>query len=252
MEVHHQLVKLATLVPGLQESIGKTEIKKKAARELLLDPYDNTATALYLAVRSLHGIDILIWEPETLWLTLLKDGIDLPAAERNKIQAAMTLQLVPSFYWDSIAFQQVVQAFNGELFDPEAFQEPHPAHMEWSAYEAGVLRGLDPEDHGIPEFDEDVQMFTAVVLKRAGHMVAPEGLSFADEALTGLQLPATREEKKEIARAWKALDKTELEHVQFGEDQRGVQLSKLSSCYLYRKQMSDQLSSELVTLGLIG
>ena len=252
MEMHNQLVKLAELAPGLQDSIGKTEIKEKAARALLLDPQENTATALYLATRTLHGIDILIWEPESLWLTLKKYGIDLPEAERNKLQAAMALQLTPSFYWDSISFQQVAQALNGELFDPEVLQEPHPAHMEWAAYEAGILRGLDPSDQGIPEFDEDVQMFVAVVLNRAGHLTTPEGLNFADTALTALQLPATRRAKKEIAGAWTSLDKSELAHAEFGEDQRGVQMSKLASCYLYNKQMSDQLSSEFVTLGLIG
>ena len=252
MDIHQQLEKLAVLAPGLQDSIGKTEIAQKAARTLLLDPHDNTATALYLAVRSLHGIEILIWEPETLWLTLEKDGIDLPQVERNKIQAAMTLQLTPSSYWDSIAFQQVAQALNGELFDPESLQEPHPAHMEWAVYESGVIRGLDPEDHGIPEFDEDVQMFVAVVLRRAGFLIAPKGLSFAEKALTMQQTPRAREEKKGIAKAWEALDKTELEHTPFGEDSKGVQLSMLASCYLYNKQMSDQLSSELVTLGLIG
>ena len=177
-----------------------------------------------------------------------KDGIDLPEGERNKLEAAITLQVNPSFYWDNIVFQQTVQAFSDEPFDPEALQEVHPAYMDWAVYEAGVVRGLDPDSQQIPDFDEDVQMYVAVCLHRAGYVVTPKSLKFAQECLTK-QIPTDVSKfQKEVQSAWNKLDKTKLEYTEFFENRLGVQLSKLASCYLFTQERADKLGEEVVDL----
>jgi hypothetical protein len=246
--LEEQLERLVAAAPRLQERLLKTASFTAEARSLLLDPNDNTAAGLYLAARRLYGIELLNWEPETIWLTMKADGIDLPEGERNKLQAAITLQVNPSFYWDNIVFQQTVQALSDEPYDPEALQEVHPAHMDWAVYEAGVIRGLDPDAQEIPEFDEDVQMYVAVCLKRAGYVVTPKSLNFAQDDLDLLLPKEVSRFQKEVRDAWKQLDKTRLADTEFYENRLGVQLSKLASSYLFTKERAEKLGEEVASL----
>lgn len=246
--IEEQLQRFVTAAPKLQLGLTKTATQEAAARSLLLDPDNNTATGLYLAVRTLYGIEILTWEPETIWVTMEKDGIDLPVDERNKLEAAITLQVNPSFYWDNIVFQQTVQALAGEPFDPESLQEVHPAYMDWSVYEAAVIRGLDPDEQQIPDFDEDVQMYVGVCLHRAGYVVTPKALKFAQDNLTKLIPTDVSAFQKEIRNAWNKLDKTRLAETEFYENRLGVQLAKLASCYIFTQERAEKLGEEVVDL----
>lgn len=246
--IEEQLERFVAVAPKLQAGIVKTASQEAAARSILMDPDKNTATGLYLAARTLYGIEILTWEPETIWLTLENDGIDLPIDERNKLEAAITLQVNPSFYWDNIVFQQTVQALSGEPFDPESLQEVHPAHMNWAVYEAGVIRGLDPDSQQIPEFDEDVQMYVGVCMHRAGYVITPKSLKFAQDDLDKLIPTDVSAFQKEVRDAWSKLDKTRLADTEFFENRLGVQLAKLASCYLFTKDRAEKLGEEVVDL----
>jgi len=249
--LEEQLERFVAAVPRLQDRLIKTASQEAAAKSLLLDPDNNTAAGLYLAARTLYGIEILTWEPETLWLTMKEDGIDLPNGERNKLEAAITLQVNPSFYWDSIVFQQTIQAFADEPFDPEALQENHPAYMDWGVYEASVVRGLDPDSPQIPDFDEDVQMYAAVCLHRAGYVVTPKSLKFAQDALTKLIPTDVSAFQKEVRDAWNKLDKTKLTQTQFFENRLGVQLAKLASCHIFTQERAEKLGEEVVDLKIV-
>jgi len=245
--MYEKLAALTEKIPTLCAYHEKSASEEEYARELLRGPDDDTAAGLFLAVRTLYGLDVLSWEPETLWVTMEKDGFDLPEEARNKIQAAITLIVNPAFYWDSIAFQRTVQAFNDIPFDPEALQEPAVAHMDWAVYEAKTIRGLDPDDPGkAPDFDEDVQMFVAVVLKRAGFIYPPKSLRFSESALDKLYAVDPTGLKKEVAAAWKAVDQNRLQNTEFSENALGVQLAKLAACYLYTKDRAEKLAEELV------
>lgn len=211
------------------------------------------AAALYMAARILYGVDILHWEPETLWLTLEQDGIELAAQARSKLMAAITLQLNPAFYWDSLVFQQTVQAFNDENTNPESLQECHPAHMAWAVHEAGFIRGLDPHDHEVPEFDEDVQLYVAVCLKRDGFLALPKELD-SEEMQVALdkQYPQeTKNTRDEVREAWHKLPKTRLQHTEFAEDALGVQLAQLAACHVYVEEKSEALAVEIQDLKLV-
>lgn len=252
-ELHVGFKTLWGLVPSINQGLMTKTASEQAhngALKVLKDPQTNTAAGLYLAARTVYGEDILKWEPETLWLTLDKDGVNLPDEERNKLQAAISLIVHPAFYWDNLVFQRTVQALNGELFDPETLQECVAAHMAWAVYEAGVIRGLDNDQVVIPEFDEDVQQYIAVCLLREGYVLPPEPLNeFVSDNLEGL-FPKTSYSatlKKEVADSWEALDKNALERTEFFENELGVQLAQLSACYLYVKKWADQLAEDLST-----
>lgn len=252
-ELHEGFVQLWGMVPAMNRGMmtkTASEATKNGALQVLKDPQSNTAAGLYLAARTVYGEDILTWEPETLWLTMEKDGINLPDEERGKLLAAITLVVHPAFYWDNLVFQRTVRAFNGELFDPETLQECSAGNMAWAVYEAGVIRGLDNDEAIIPEFDEDVQQYIAVCLFREGFVYPPEPLhEFVADNLEGLfpkgSYAATL--KKEVADSWAGLDKDILERTEFFENELGVQLAQLSACYLYVKGLADQLADDLST-----
>lgn len=243
------LVQKAHLFQGYLE---KTASRESVSRNVLLNSEGHSATALYMAARVLYGVDILQWEPETLWQTLENDGVVLPAHARNKLMAVITLQLNPAFYWDSIVFQHTVQTFNDEHLNPDVLQECHPAHMAWAVHEAGFVRGLDPHDHEVPEFDEDVQMYVAVCLKRSGMLVPPSELDTEDmrNVLDKQYPPETKNTRDETRDAWRRLPKTRLQHTEFAEDGLGVQLAQLAACHVYVEMKAEELASEIQDLNL--
>jgi hypothetical protein len=248
--MYDKIKQLIALAPNLQAGLEKTGSDNPEALALLKSEAENTAAAVYTAVRSLYGIGILDWEPDTLRMSFAKDGIELEETEFDKLLAAITLQTVASFYWDNLVFQRTVQSFNSVLYDPESLQEPCVAHMAWAVHEAAIVRGLDPDDTNIPDYDEDVQQFVAVVLKRAGWVYPPEDLSFVEDNLDNM-FPAKSNAsrlKKEVKEAWDKLDKEALERTEFAEDALGVQLSKLASCYLYVQDQAEKFASEIISL----
>lgn len=244
---------LVQKAPFLQSYLVKTAARETTARRMLMNSSGHTATGLYMAMRAVYGTEVLHWEPETFWLTLGHDGIDLPAAARDRLLAAMTIQLNPAFYWDHIVFQNTVQALNGEQVNPEAVQECHPAHIAWAVKEAAILRGLDPDGHDVPEFDEDVQLYVAVCLKRSGLLIPPDGID-TEEMIIALDKqygPEAKNARDELKDAWRKLPKTNLQHTEFAEDPLGVQLAQLSACHVYVELKAEEVASEIHDLSAI-
>ncbi len=244
-----ELSRLVKFAADLGDPTGG--VHKPAAKTLLVEDDDDCpASAVYTATMALYGIELLSWEPETIWLTMKKDGIDLSQVSRNKLQAAITLIDNPSFYWDSVAYQRTVKAFNSELYNPDMIQECSSGEMSWAVYEAAAIRGMDPEDKGIPEFDEDVQSYAAVCLKRGGLVLPPDNLIFAEEALDQQYLPKAQlpNLKKSTKYGWSHLDKGALQRTEFPEDPLGVQLAKLAAIYLYVETRATLLALKLVEL----
>lgn len=243
------LTKFATKVACLQGYTVKTAERTTVARELLQTSEGKSAAALLMALRSLYGVDVLYWEPETIWLSLINNHkIDLPEEARNKLQAAISLIRNPAFFWDSLVFQRTVQALNGEVFDPEALQECNPAYMAWAVYEALLIRGLDPDSDAIPELDEDVQQYIAVCLKRAGFVYPPLHLKPVADNLAHM-LPASQAGfADDIKKSWERLDKGALPERKFKEDSQGVQLAQLAGCAIYVQECADAMATDILAL----
>lgn len=242
------LDQFAALAPSFQNYLVKTASRETVAREMLQNSEDKSAVAIYMAFRNLYGDDALDWEPETVWLTLEKDEISLPEEARNKLQAVLTLHKNPSFYWDNLVFQRTVDSLNEELFDPDTLLEEHPAHMAWAVYEASVILGLDPGEQGTPEFDEDVQQYMAVCLKRAGHVYPPDQLKVVADNLENMLPVESRPFIQEVKTSWEHLDKKALRDRHFPEDRLGVQLAQLAGCYEYVKERANSMANEIMLL----
>jgi hypothetical protein len=242
------LNKFRDRVSSLDNYTVKTAARDTVARSILMNPTRKSATALLMALRNIFGIDVLFWEPETIWLTLDKEGIDLPEDARNKVQAAISLIHNPIFFSDNLVFQRITKALNGEPFDPESLQECHPAHMAWAVYEASVIRGLDPETQAIPEIDEDVQQYIAVCLKRAGYIYPPDQLKVVEDNLLGLLPASVKSTLEDVKKSWAHLDKEALQDRTFLEDPLGVQLAQLASCYEYVKSNAALMATDVLEI----
>ena len=243
------LNKFAELCHNLTNYSVKTAAREVVARGFLRESEGKHATVLLMALRNLYGIDILYWEPETIWRTLERDDkIDLPVEARDKIQAAISLIRNPAFYWDNLVFQRTVQSLNAEIYDPETLQECHPGYMAWAIYEASLLRGMDPDSEALPELDEDVQQYAAVCLQRAGYVYPPTQLKPVADNLRKL-LPAEQGQFIDtVQKSWDRLDKEALPDRQFKEDAQGVQLAQLASCYIYVQDQVNALATDVMAL----
>jgi hypothetical protein len=193
-------------------------------------------------------VDAFFWEPETIWLMLEKDGLDISVEARDKILGAITLIRHPAFFWDNLVFQRTVQAFNDQLYDPESLQECHPAHMSWAVYEASLIRGLDPDEKDVPEIDEDVQQYMAVCLKRAGFVYPPAYLLPVADNLENMLPPAQKDFIQEVKKSWEHVDKRGLRERKFQETPLDVQLAQLASCYVYVKDQAEAMANDVLAM----
>lgn len=241
------LEKLSSSISAIPESLPETS--KVRSLEFLKNADDSRCAAvLYAATRSAYSLDVLSWEPETLWLTMEKDGIDLSVANRDKLLAAIALIVNPQFYWDHIVFENTVHAFSGNISNPDVIQECHPAEMAWTVYEADTIRGMDPEGKGDLEFDEDVQQYIAVCLKRSGYICAPPELKFAEDNLASMQPDESKFLRKEVLDAWAKLDKGALRRTEFAENPLGVNLSRLAGTYVYVEDLAKDMGQDFLEL----
>jgi hypothetical protein len=246
--MENAIAKFTELASGFGEYMVKTAHREEIARKFLHTPEDRCATSLYMCVRTLYGSEVSDWEPETLWVTMAKDGFDLPEETRNKLQCVLTMHKNPAFYWDNIVFQWTVQALNDELYDSDSIQECHPAHMAWAVYEAGVIRALDPDDKSIPELDEDVQQYIALCLKRAGYVYVPDSLKPVADNLERMFPAEQKEFIAQVKNSWVHLDKRILRDRVFPEDALGIQLAQLASCYEYVKDRANSMASDVLSI----
>lgn len=243
------LDKFAEKVASLRDYTVKTAQREEIAKSLLKESHDKAGVVLLMALRNLHGIEALFWEPEVIWLTLHRDNqIDMSEEGRNKLMAVLALIHNPAFFWDNLVFQRTTQALNDELFDHESLQECHPGHMDWAVYEASLVRNFDPEQIVVPEIDEDVQQYVAVCLKRAGYVYPPNKLRFAEDNLLSLLPKETKPFADEVKKAWAHVDKKALPGRVFREDPLDVQLAQLASCYLYVQQKANTMASDILSL----
>lgn len=181
-----------------------------------------------LATRHLVG-DFHGWEPETLWLTLEREGMEVPTCNRDKLQAGIALLFVPAFYWDGIVFEKTAIAFDCYESNPDALEEASSAQLAWAVKEAEWI--LTQHD-GVPHsFAHEPKAYSALVMHREGLVLAPKQLAFAQEALDRLNTTTTLRDRVETR--WNALNKTGLADVAFEETEEDVQLARLAAIELH-------------------
>jgi hypothetical protein len=215
----------------------------EAPIRLLQNP-KTAAVALLPACKAIAG-NFLAWEPESIWQELTHRGIDLPDENRVKILAAMTLHLVPSFYWDGIVYEKTALAFDHDVPNPEALEEASVRALAWAVKEAAWIRRWLLDAPFI--FESEPCVYTAVVLQREGFLVAPTQLVFAQSCLDRLSQD-NAELTREVKKRWKALDKEQLEGHAFQETPEDVQLARLASVELHVRDQEKAAKADLKAL----
>lgn len=195
------------------------------------------AGVLLVAARNILGPGMAAWEPDTIRIELEdNEKLQVPAVNFDKLFAAVTLTEVPAFYVEATSFANTVLAFNHEFSNPDVVQEPTPEQIAWAVFEAEMIRHENQMFE--PEFDLEPEQFTAVVLHRAGFVMAPPMLAFAQDALTNLNedqsLPL-----EDVRAAWGKLPKDNLPARTFDESPLDIQLARLAGVEVYVHNCAD-------------
>ena len=213
------------------------------AAKSLLEDAGTPAVALMRAVTALIG-EFLAWEPESIWLELHRQGVDVPEENRARIMAAQTLRLVPSFYWDGIVFEKTALAFAGIMPSADILEEASPARLAWAVVEAAWI--IRDGREASWEFQHEPRAYAAVVLHRAGFVQAPEQLSFA-------QLWLNRERRddhllEDVRARWTRVSKDHLEQLTLGETPEDVQIARLAAVELHVRERRAAVERALARL----
>lgn len=210
-----------------------------AAKTLLRDA-GTSAVALMVAAHTLLG-DFLAWEPESVWMEMQHQGIDIPVENRAKLMAAIALRLVPSFYWDAVVFEKTALAFDDAPPNPDILEEASPARLAWAVEEAAWIIRVAKDASW--EFGHEPRAYAGVVLARAGFVLAPAQLAFAQSALDrerfhGHLLEETRER-------WAAVDKARLADLVLHETPVDVQIARLAAVELHVRARRERAERDL-------
>lgn len=249
-DLERELLRVASSGPWRKMAADEGALdpqEQSIARELLQDPR-TTATGCFKATEQLCGPNFRAWEPESIWLTLDRRGVDVPVLNRDKILAASTLTFLPAFWFEVNAFENTIMAFNDVLSDGEILQEATPSQINWAVYEAEMLFSQMSDINETTEFDREPVGYTAIVLNRAGFILTPELLRFAQDALDDLNKDGSGVDKRELRAAWRSLQKKDLTKVTFKDTAFDMQLARLTAVQLYLAERLQQYQSDLEQL----
>ncbi len=247
-DLEREFLRVAAETPRAKQAEALDEKEPRNEARALLQDNLTTATGCYRAVQALLGPTFRGWEPESIWLTLERDGVDLSVTTRDKLLAALTLTMVPAFWFEINAFENTVLAFNNVLSDPSVLQEATPAQMAWAVYEAELLYNESGDFGETTEFDREPTIYAATVLNRAGFMVAPDTLTFAQPVLNKLNCNGTSLKVSEVQKAWTRLKRTDFANREFTDSPMDIQLGRLSAVTLYTIDRLKQYEADLARL----
>lgn len=190
----------------------------------LLGSKSTSAVALCRAAEIILG-DHIEWEPETIWVELSRQGVEVPVEARDRLMAAIALRLVPAFYWDALVLANTAAAFDGRPAHVEIVEEASPAMLAWAMVEAGWIRHKYDLQVLVPE--HEAIAYTAIILDRAGFVLAPSQLAFAQDLLDARRPKSGLLE--DVRRRWSGVDKEGLYKLSLEETAVDVQIARLAT-----------------------
>lgn len=200
--------------------------------EVIKDPHASPSSC-WVAVEKLLGPGARAWEPETLHLELERRGIPWDGGVDAKVLGAQTILTTSAWTHDHDVLFAFAVACDGHPAGGAA--HPTPAQLAWAVYEIEALTGGSiGEDEG---FDPDgIDPAVALVLHDEGWVVAPEKLSFSQDALSRMNREGERLHKR-VTEVWskiKELPESSLRALigRAPEDAIGVQIGRLADCDL--------------------
>lgn len=233
----------------LQESVKLASISTTELFE------ENTpVSVLLIALRKHFGDEVLGWEPETVFMELEEDGVQMTERLRDKIHCGFFLSLQPDFMNDALAFENCVRALNGLSVNWSIWQKPDIAHICW-----GVRQGLmilSNSDQDLPsdgEFSDEVELYIATALHHDHYFMAPDILSFSQEILDkynnngDIVMPHLKKRWDEVSKALEKGEDLDLEE----DELLDIQAGKLAGCWSYMFDKTRELESYHQTLSSI-
>lgn len=232
----------------LQRLNGRTKeaTAPLGAAKRLLTTEGTAAIALMAAAKDTLG-EFHRWEPESVWLSFERQGITVPLNNWVKLQAALTLSFMPSFYWDGLVFEKTSLAFDGVIPNPATLEEATAAQLAWGVKEAEWIISQDP-GNWTRDFEHEPRAYTAVVLHRSGYIVAPTQLVFGQHQLDEMNQYADGDLRHAIREKWVALDKTKMNIHAFTESPVDVQLARLAAVELHVQDREARAATDLAAL----
>lgn len=209
----------------------------------LLASRTTSAVALCRAAEIVIG-DHMAWEPETLWIELEHQGVIVPSETRDRLMAAITLRLVPAFYWDAVVLANTAVAFDGRPVHVEILEEAPPSALAWAMVEAAWIR----RRHGLETLQPEHEpiAYVSVVLDRAGFVLAPEQLSFAQNALDARRPRSGL--LHDVRQRWSGINKGRLADLPLEETPVDVQIARLAAVELHVRSRTTAAEAELARL----
>lgn len=214
------------------------------ARSILESP-SACAEALLIATKMLLP-DCYHWEPESIWIELARKGLKVPEVNHVKIQAALTLVFVPSFYWDGVIFEKTALAFDDVVPNPAALEEATSAQLAWAVDAAAHIdqrHALGPH-----RFQHEPATYAAIVLHREGFVWAPSQLAFAQEQLDSM-ITKDAPFQGRVKTVWEGLkNDPSLAERGFAETPLDVQLARLAAVELHVRDKQGRRAADLSQL----
>lgn len=201
------------------------------------DRLQSISTCAYILGKTLDTIlpEFELMEPESIWISLDKLGINLPVVNQAKIHAYITLKIMPAFYWDAIVFEKTAIAFSNEIPTPDHVEEATPEQLACAVVEANKIATA------AHEFDTEPKRYTAIVLHRNGFVLAPEILSFSQNYLDNLNKNGPL--KSKVLDSWKTFKVSLDSKIQdLKENEVDVQLYRLASVQLHVNDLQKRLA----------
>lgn len=212
-----------------------------SAQTILLDE-GASPVGLVRAARARLG-DFVAHEPESIWIELQHQDVDVPVGNRSKLMACVALLLVPSFYWDAIVFEKTALAFAGVPGNPEILEEATPAQLASAVAEAAAV--IRDARNTSWEFESEPRAYAGVVLHRAGFVLAPAGLDFAQRALSRENGPEAEDLLGQVRKRWAGVSTDHLEQLSLGETAVDVQIARLAAVALRVRERAERARRDL-------
>lgn len=202
-----------------------------------------SAVAVCKAADMMLG-DHLGWEPESIWVDLDRQGVTVPVEARDRLMAAIALRLVPAFYWDAMVTANTATTFDGRPAHVEILEEVSPGALAWAMVEAAWIRRR--YDLQVLRPEHEPTAYVAVILDRAGFALAPEQLSFAQDALNARRPGSGLLD--DVRQRWSSIDKTQLANLALQENPMDVQVARLAAIELHVRSRKTSAEAELARL----
>ncbi len=138
---------------------------------------DSFATTLLTMFADRFGTEGFHWDPNTILLLVEREfQVDLPAANFDRLMAAIALHLSDGFYNDLQTFIDTCNVFSGDLYDPRTWDPADAGECAWGIVEALLL--CPPENEEQP-FTEEILAYIGKVLDVEGIRTPPAILQMA-------------------------------------------------------------------------